>query len=137
MVFSHAVPLGGAQPLLSGTEGLEARLRLLLGTRPGDLPWRPEFGCDLRGMIGQPATEARLAEARWRIEAAIRRWIPGIRVQTCRIRITPEGEIARDPRGLSVAECALLRLGVQAAIELEIGVVFEEAPARVALRIVA
>ena len=137
MVFPHAVPLGGAQPLLAGSEALEARLRLLLGTRPGDLPWRPEFGCDLGGLLGQPATEARLQEARWRIEAAIRRWIPGIRVGTCRIRVAPEGEIARDPRGLSVAESALLRLGVQAAIELEIGVVFEEAPTRVALRIVA
>ena len=41
-----AMSLGGFQrPLLPG-EKIAQKIRLILETKPGSIPWRPKFGCD-------------------------------------------------------------------------------------------
>ena len=128
-----ALFLGERRPYLSSEEALAARIRMVLETRPGQVPWRPDFGCDLASLVGQPATAQRLNEARWRIEEAIRRWIPDAEVLRCKVGVSsdavPLGN--RRPRGVPVAESALMSLGKQAVLEIELDVKTDMGPVAV------
>ena len=88
------------------------------------MPWRPDFGCNLSTLVGQPATPQRLNEARWRVEESLRRWIPEVEVTHCQVNVVPltTGAGIRDRRDLPLAETALLSLGTQAALEVLIDV---------------
>ena len=119
-----ALPLGERRPYLPPEEALAVRIQTVLETRPGRVPWRPEFGCDLASLVGQPATAQRLNEARWRIEEALRRWVPEAEVTRCRVRAVTEGVSAnyRDVRNVPLAESALMSLGGQAILQVELDV---------------
>lgn len=134
LTYAPGAPLGVGQTLRDAASALEQRVRLVLETRPGDLPWRPDFGCDLGGLVGQPATAARLQDLRWRVEAALRRWIPDARVRSCRVRLLREEPLgAPDP--LPTAEAALLRLGPQCAVEIDLQLQVESSPTSLLLRL--
>ncbi len=134
LTFASGAPLGAGQALCPARATLGERVRLVLETRPGDLPWRPDFGCDLGGLVGQPATAARLQDLRWRVEAALRRWIPDARVQVCRVRLLRD-EPQGSAEAISQAESALLRLGPQCAVELELQLQVESEAAQFLLRL--
>ena len=55
-ILHPSLTLGARQPMLSKRESTLARLDMVLHSRVGDIPWRPEFGCDVTGLIGEPAT---------------------------------------------------------------------------------
>jgi phage baseplate assembly protein W len=59
-LLDPAVPLGPAAA--TRQDDVPTRVRMVLGTRPGQLPWRPTFGCDLDRFVGQPVTTSRLEE---------------------------------------------------------------------------
>lgn len=107
-----------ARPL----DALAMRVSRILETRPGTLPWEPEFGCDLDDLIGAPATTLRLAEVRWRIQAALARWLPELQVQRCEVRArrTDAQPAPTGGRDVPIAEAALLSLGSQAAVEVDL-----------------
>lgn len=97
------------------------RIRLVLETRPGTLPWRPEFGCDLDSLVGHPATAARISAGRWQIEQALRRWLPELTVARCTIsvlRVEPNSLGAAYTIPVPVAEAALLQPGASASLEI-------------------
>jgi phage baseplate assembly protein W len=129
-IFDPALTLGDRRPFLAGEDALAWRVRTVLETRPGDVPWRPDFGCDLSSLVGQPATIQRVNEARWRVEEAIRRWIPEAGVVRCDVRVVvfDEGGRGRHPRTVPLAESALMSLGSQAALEVELDVETEAGP---------
>ena len=117
-----AVPIHRPDPGLSSDHALAVRLQSVLETRPGQIPWRPTFGCDLSGLAGQVANKALVAEARWRIEDAIKRWVPEARLGRCSIQVIPTEERLQSGRDVPIAEAALMALGTEAvlAIQLEI-----------------
>ena len=128
-----ALFLGERRPYLSAEEALATRIRMVLETRPGKVPWQADFGCDLASLVGKPATAQRLNEARWRIEESIRRWVPEAEVLRCHVRIstdaTPMGR--RRPREVPLAESALMSLGKQAVLEVELDVKTDLGPVAV------
>lgn len=120
-MLDPALPLGARDGTVRGDRAFAERIRMILETRPGTLPWRPDFGCDLDDLIGQPATPQRVNEARWRVEHALRRWLPEVKVLSCHVQLSRlEGSAGEDLRRREVplAESALLALGMQAALEV-------------------
>ena len=123
---SVSVPLQSRAPGISNDEALHRhvadRVRMVLGTRPGRLPWKPSFGCDLDSFVGEPVTPQARNEIRRRIEHAISRWLPEIKVVKCDVQMrhqAPQLAGGRD-RAIPLAEAALLRLGPMGALEVQL-----------------
>lgn len=117
-----ALPLGGAAARLSEAEATAWRVRLVLETRPGRVPWRPDFGCDLEGLTGRPADPALVREARLRVEAALARWLPDLPLRGLHVGVRTRigtSELHAH-RQVPVAEAALLRLGADAELVVEL-----------------
>lgn len=122
-----AVPLG-RRPVAGGEAG--ARLRLVLETEPGSVPWRPELGVDLSSLVGRPATVERLAGAERAVMAALTRWMPEASVLGVKARaVTPLGAGgSEDLRALPVAEAALTPLGASCLLSLDIELATSDGP---------
>jgi phage baseplate assembly protein W len=52
-IFDPQLGLDAQRPWLDGDRALATRIRMVLETRPGHVPWRPTFGCDLAGLVGE------------------------------------------------------------------------------------
>lgn len=123
-ILHPALTLGTRRARVSEDETIAERIRLVLETRPGTLPWRPDFGCDLGPLVGQPATTQRVNEARWKVEQALRRWLPELELTRCEVHVVYADVGAGRVRYLEVplAESSLLSLGTQAGLEIVIDV---------------
>ena len=123
---------GAAGGRLAGAEALTARVRMVLETRPGRMPWRPDFGCDLEGLAGQPATGATLQLARMRIEESLRRWVPDVEIRRVEVRFaTSEGAgLGRSTPEVPAAEAALMKIGAQGWMDVRLDLVGELGPLR-------
>lgn len=123
VIFDPSLPLGVRRPFVYGTDALAVRVRLVLDTRPGQIPWRPTFGCDLAGLVGYPATAQLIDAARSRISRALSIWLPDVEVVRVDVRaVSAEGGVGSrvTDRNVPVAESALMTLGVQAVLEADI-----------------
>lgn len=127
-LLDPAVPLGSRRPHIGGLAALEARLRLVLETRPGRLPWRPDFGCDLGALIGEPASPQNIARARFHVEQALMRWLPEVKVLRLDVRTRPVQIVSGSGSGAPPGEGALLSLGAQAVLAVELDVYTERGP---------
>lgn len=119
-----SLTLGAHRPYMKPDEAVINRIRIVLETRPGRLPWDPEFGCDLGSLLGRPATPARVSEARWRVEGAVRKWLPGMELKDARVNpVTNLGTVsAHRERQIPTAESALVALGTEARLEIELDI---------------
>lgn len=128
-ILSLDLALAQPDPWLRHDEAVATRVRLVLETPLGALPWRPDFGCDLAGLVGQPATAARLNEVRWRVEQAVRRWVPTVKVARCRVETLSLLEPGSErPAGVPLAELALMSLGTQVAVEVNLDLETPQGP---------
>ena len=128
-ILAPALTLSAADPWLRGDDATAERVRMVLETQPGTLPWRPDFGCDLAGLIGQPATSGRLGEVRWRVEQAVRRWVPGVKVARCHVETASLIDPPPDrPAGVPLAEAALMSLGSQVSLEVSLDLETPQGP---------
>ena len=127
-ILHPSLTLGARKPHLSGPEGLVARVQMVLDTRPGQLPWSMEFGCDLTSLVGEPATPQRVNEAKWRIQSALRKWLPGLEVGDPRVNVkTRLGTVSTHrERQIPTAESALVALGTEARLEVELDIETED-----------
>ncbi len=57
----------GDYVLVSGMAAVRQAIRIRLITRPGELPWAPEFGCGVLDYLGEVNTSSKLSELRGRI----------------------------------------------------------------------
>ncbi|MFT4976222.1 MAG: phage baseplate assembly protein W [Myxococcota bacterium] len=119
-----SLALGAHKPYMSPEEGLVTRIQIVMETRPQQLPWNPEFGCDLSSLLGHAATPQRINEARFRIEGAVRKWLPGMELKDCRVNaVTNLGTVgAHRERQIPIAESALVALGTEARLEVELDI---------------
>lgn len=119
-----SLALGAHHPYVSHQEGLMTRIQIVLETRPNQLPWKPEFGCDLTSLLGKAATPQRVNEARFRVEGAVKQWLPGMELKDCRVNaVTNLGSVgAHRERQIPVAESALVALGTESRLEVELDI---------------
>ncbi len=116
--------LDGFERPLSPDAVLSQRLQMVLGTRPGQIPWRPGFGCDLWSLVGEPATSSNLTQARRLVLRALSQWMADVEVVDVSVRFSPHadpGSASRHPT-VPLAEAALLSLGVQVGLEVQVEV---------------
>jgi phage baseplate assembly protein W len=113
----------------SPAEDLAQRVRLVLETQPGRVPWEPTFGCDLEGLVGNTAAQTRIAEARMRITGALRRFLPDASMVSCKVELVERSApgSASDP-SVPLAERALASPGLTATLEVRIVVETDDGP---------
>ncbi|MDP2313222.1 MAG: hypothetical protein Q8P41_09980 [Pseudomonadota bacterium] len=92
MTFRPALLLGDRAPYAAGREATVQRVKAVLETLWGTIPWRPEFGCSLEGLLGLPATAANVNDVDWRVRGALARWLPDVEVVRSEVRLLPLAE---------------------------------------------
>lgn len=117
-----ALPIGTHNPWLSPEDALATKIRMILDTRPGQVPWNPSFGCNLEELVGRPANDAAIALARHRIEEALSNWLPDVTVLDCQVRLLPRpntaGMFKQD--GVPLAESMLVSMGTQVILHVDV-----------------
>ncbi len=113
--FNPALPLGAAPDLVvDGGKALAFRVEQLLSTKPGDIPWMPDYGLDLEALVGEGATGFTLQLAKSRITQAINKHLPDVTVQSCDVTTQPRETPGFRPSG--PIERSLVPLGAQATL---------------------
>jgi len=127
-ILHPSLTLGARKPFLSQKESSLTRLNMVLHTREGDIPWKPEFGCDLTRLVGEPATPEKIDETRNIIEGSIERWIPDVQINDCQIQLVSTDGYANIYRDASIpiAESALVAMGTEAGLELRLDIEIDE-----------
>jgi len=130
--MAHLLPpdarIGASVSRLERGQRTIARIRSILETRPGTVPWRPEFGVDLASLVGSALTRTQLDRVRAAVEAALARWAPDIEVIGCEVHAVTAfggGAGGRD-RTIPLAEGALVRLGTQASLRVDLSLRTDE-----------
>ncbi len=72
--------------LACGLKSIEESIRLILRTRPGERPRRPEFGCGVEDLLFSPINTGLLSQVEQRVEEALRRFEPRIEVEEVKAR---------------------------------------------------
>ena len=98
---------------------LAQRIRMVLETQPGDVPFAKTFGCDLDGLLGTSASKARLDEARMRIRGAIDRWVPEATVLACEVRMV-DRMAATQHASTPIAESMMAGPAMPASLEVRV-----------------
>ena len=121
-IHDLAVPMGPSRTQVATLEQIAQRVQMVLDTRPGQLPWRSDFGCDLGATVGESITDASLAVIRWRIIDAVTRWVPEVKTVDLRLDLVRNEGMGVDSadRRIPIAEAALVRFGVQSSIQVRL-----------------
>lgn len=122
-----AMVLGGADRR-TPAERLADRLRLVLETEPGSLPFSPTFGVDLTGLVGGSAVQSRLEEARMRIVAALEQWLPDAQIVELKVDLVESRASRKRGAGVPIAEAAMASRVVSQALEIRIAVQTPDGP---------
>ena len=86
-------PRGGIA-LVGGADEIDASLRLILSTAPGERVMRPEFGCRIWDLLFAPVEPNSLGLMVQAVREAVGRWEPRVELQD--VRAAPEvGDPAR------------------------------------------
>jgi uncharacterized protein len=78
--FPAAISRTGSIRLVSGTEEIDASIRMILSTVPGERVMRPEFGCSMWEQLFAPLTAGTLGLIEQAVREALARWEPRIDV---------------------------------------------------------
>ena len=76
--FPAAITRNGAVRLVSGVEEIDAAIRMILSTVPGERVMRPDFGCAMWEMLFAPITATTLGLIEQHVRTALERWEPRI-----------------------------------------------------------
>jgi uncharacterized protein len=80
--FPAGITRTGSVRLVTGTEELDAAIRMILSTVPGERVMRPEFGCSMWEQIFAPLTDATLGMIEQSVREALARWEPRADVES-------------------------------------------------------
>jgi uncharacterized protein len=78
--FPTSITPAGTIRLITGTEEIDASIRMILSTIPGERVMRPEFGCRMWSLIFAPLTAGTLGQIEQYVREALDRWEPRIDV---------------------------------------------------------
>jgi uncharacterized protein len=80
--FPAAINRNGSVRLVSGTEEVDASIRMILSTVPGERVMRPDFGCAMWEMLFAPLTSMTLGLIEQAVREALERWEPRIELES-------------------------------------------------------
>lgn len=80
--FPAAINRNGAVRLVTGVEEVDAAIRMILSTVPGERVMRPEFGCSMWEMIFAPLTAGTIGLIEQAVREALERWEPRITLES-------------------------------------------------------
>jgi phage baseplate assembly protein W len=86
--FPAGISPAGAVRLVGGPEELDAAIRMILSTMPGERVMRPEFGCAVSGLVFAPLTAGTLGLVEQAVREALERWEP--RITLDRVEAVPD-----------------------------------------------
>ena len=69
---------GGSVQLFSGSEEIDAAIRMILTTAPGERVMRPDFGCSMWEQVFAPVNPNTLGLIEQSVREALARWEPRI-----------------------------------------------------------
>ena len=126
-ILHPSLTLGSRKPYLDKTSETLTRIDIILNTRPGDLPWDEQFGCDLTALVGETATPSKVQATRSEVEKALSKWLPNGKVKDCQVNlVTAQGKvISHHEANIPVAEAALVSHGTDAHLELKLDIEVE------------
>ncbi len=97
--FPAAISRSGTVRLVGGLEEVDAAIRMILSTVPGERVMRPDFGCAMWELLFAPITASTLGLIEQAVREALERWEPRIELQT----VTATGEQATGTVHIAVA----------------------------------
>ena len=97
--FPAAITRNGAIRLVSGVEEIDAAIRMILSTVPGERVMRPDFGCAMWEMLFAPLTAGTLGLIEQHVRAALERWEPRIDLTS----VTADGDQANGAVHITLA----------------------------------
>jgi phage baseplate assembly protein W len=86
--FPAAINRNGSVRLVSGVEEVDAAIRMILSTVPGERVMRPEFGCAMWEMVFAPLTAGTIGLIEQAVREALDRWEP--RIELASVAAEPE-----------------------------------------------
>jgi phage baseplate assembly protein W len=89
----HFDPASGGVAMSEYEENIRQSITLILGTKPGERPMLPEFGCRIHQYLFAPNTHATGNMIAHHVEKALKRWEPRINVEGVRARTGQQGEV--------------------------------------------
>ena len=124
--YDHPALVLGGTDRRSEPQRLADRIRLVLETQPGHLPFNPSFGCDLSGLVGSTANKSNLSIARSRITGALGRWIPDIQVQEVEVTLVEPRRYLGRPAEVPLAEAALASQSISQVLQVRLEILTTE-----------
>lgn len=80
--FPAAISRTGSVRLVNGVDELDAAIRMILSTVPGERVMRPDFGCAMWELLFAPITAGTLGLVEQAVREALDRWEPRIVLQS-------------------------------------------------------
>ena len=80
----------GGVALTSGTEEVDAALRMILSTAPGERVMRPEFGCRIWDLLFHPLDANTIGQMEQAVRDAVSQWEPRIDLED--VAVVPDEE---------------------------------------------
>ena len=84
--FPAAINRNGSVRLVTGTEEVDAAIRMILSTVPGERVMRPDFGCNMWQMLFAPLTSGTLGLIEQYVRESLERWEPRIELEGVQAR---------------------------------------------------
>jgi len=79
--FPAGINRNGSVRLVTGTEEVDAAIRMILSTVPGERVMRPDFGCSMWEQLFAPLTATTLGLIEQAVREALERWEPRIELE--------------------------------------------------------
>ena len=115
LAFPPAVEQDGRLQWSEGSDNVRESIRIILLTEPGERLLRRDFGAGLRRLLFEPNTPATRRLIKERIEKALTRWEPRIRLELVTVEETD------DPRRVAaLVRYALVATGRAEQVTLDI-----------------
>ena len=80
--FPAGINRNGSVRLVTGTEEVDAAIRMILSTVPGERVMRPDFGCSMWEQLFAPLTATTLGLIEQAVREALERWEPRIELES-------------------------------------------------------
>ena len=89
--FPGQITAGGSVRLVTGAEEIDAALRMILATKPGERLMRPDFGCSMWEQVFAPVDANTLGLIEQSVREAITRWEPRVEATTVQALAAADG----------------------------------------------